>query len=107
VGGVGVAARVWGRGGEHGGGRRSGGGTIGERKEEAWGDSARMRCGGGVRWIRGACRLWWLGTLGFWHAFGPEAQGDANGPALCVPTDCWMFILGYTDSLCDGTSKHI
>jgi hypothetical protein len=49
----GVAARVWGRGGEHEGGRRSGGGTIGERKEEARGDSARMRCGGGVRWRRG------------------------------------------------------
>jgi hypothetical protein len=44
---------------------------------------------------------------GFWHAFVPEAQGDVNGPALCVLTDCSMFILGYTDSLCAGTCKHI
>jgi hypothetical protein len=47
------------------------------------------------------------GALGFLQAFGPEVQGDVNGPALCVPTDGWMYILSYTDDMCDGTCKHI
>jgi hypothetical protein len=101
----GVATRVWG----HRGGRRNDGDTIGERKEKARGDSARMRCGGGVRWGRGA---WGRAHCGGWgrYVFGTHLgrkRREMVMGLLCVPANCWMFILRYTDGLCGGTCKHI